>query len=56
MLELVNLSNYPTDLDLIENNAEVLAQFFRPHQKAGVVIIMCAPGDVTVNRRERING
>lgn len=56
MLELVNLSNYQTDLDLIENNAEVLARFLRQHQLAGLEFMLCAPWDETVHRREWIHG
>jgi sugar phosphate isomerase/epimerase len=56
MLELVNLSNYRTDLELINNSSEVLEHFLHRHGLAGLEFMLCAPWDATVHRREWIQG
>ena len=56
MLELVNLSNYRTDLDLIDNNATTLARFLHRHELAGLEMMLCEPWDPSVHRRELIQG
>ena len=56
MLELVNLSNYRTDLDLIDNNATTLARFLQRHELAGLELMFCESWDPSVHRREWIQG
>lgn len=56
MIELVNLSNYTTDLNLIKNSSENLAALLRRHELAGLEMMFCAPWDPSVHRKEWIHG
>ena len=56
MLELVNLSNCRTDLDLICNDACELASFLRHNALDGLEMMFCAPWDPSVHRKEWIRG
>ena len=56
MLELVNLSNYSTDLELIKNNAEQLSGFLRRNELDGIEMMFCGPWDSSVHRKEWIQG
>jgi hypothetical protein len=56
MLQLVNLSNYITDLELIRNRADELQDFLRRHRLDGVEMMFCEPWDERVHRKEFIQG
>lgn len=56
MLELVNLSNYSTDLGLIQNNAANLSGFLQRNNLDGLEMMFCAPWDPNVHRKEWIHG
>lgn len=56
MLQLVNLSNYVTDRELIHNNAECLQAFLHHNQLDGLEMMFCSPWDWQVHRREWIQG
>lgn len=56
MLQLVNLSNYASDLELIHNRADDLQFFLQRHQLDGVEMMLCAPWDRQVHRKEFIQG
>lgn len=56
MLNLVNLSNHRTDLDLIQNNAGKLETFLERNGLDGIEMLFCAPWDAAVHRREWIYG
>lgn len=56
MLQLVNLSNYCSDVELIHNNADVLQAFLHYHHLDGVEMMFCAPWDRKVHKKEWIHG
>lgn len=56
MLQLVNLSNYKTDLDLIQNSSNELQKFLDRHDLDGVEMMFCASWDKKVHRKEWIHG
>jgi sugar phosphate isomerase/epimerase len=56
MLQLVNLSNYITDLELINNNAGELEAFLSRNGLDGIEMMVCAPWDSTIHRKEWIKG
>lgn len=56
MLQLVNLSNYTTDNDLIDNNGECLQQFLHSHHLDGIEMMFCGPLDETIHKKEWIHG
>ncbi len=56
MLQLVNLSNYCSDTELIHNNAEVLQAFLHYHRLDGIEMMFCDPWDKKVYRKEWIHG
>jgi len=56
MLQLVNLSNYRTDLDLIRHSAGELEAFLERNGLDGIEMMFCAPWDTAVHRQERIHG
>ncbi|MHC1758122.1 MAG: TIM barrel protein [Negativicutes bacterium] len=56
MLELVNLSNYRTDLTLIDNDAAVLENFLHRHELDGIEMMLCETWDSNVHRRAWIQG
>jgi len=43
MKQLVNFSNYPSDLDLIQNDPTVLQSFLQQHQLDGIEMMLCSP-------------
>ncbi|WP_425060021.1 hypothetical protein SCACP_06650 [Sporomusa carbonis] len=56
MLQLVNLSNYTTDNDLICNQADYLQNFLTRHNLDGFEMMFCAPWDKHVHKQEWIHG
>jgi len=56
MLQLVNLSNYRTDLDLIGNNAGELEALLGRHDLDGIEMMFCDSWDAAVHRKEWIHG
>lgn len=56
MLQLVNLSNYRTDVTLIRHSAECLRDFLDQHQLDGIEMMLCAPWEAAVHRPEWIHG
>ncbi|GBG58112.1 hypothetical protein SPFL3102_01832 [Sporomusaceae bacterium FL31] len=56
MLQLVNLSNYCSDVELIHNNADVLQAFLNYHHLDGVEMMFCAPWDRKIHKKEWIHG
>lgn len=56
MLQLVNLSNYCSDVELIHKNADVLQAFLHYHHLDGVEMMFCAPWDRKVHKKEWIHG
>ncbi|HWR09216.1 sugar phosphate isomerase/epimerase family protein [Sporomusa sp.] len=56
MLQLVNLSNYATDNELINNSAECLQEFLTCHHLDGIEMMFCGPLDENVHRKEWIHG
>lgn len=56
MLQLVNLSNYKTDLELIQNSSVCLSEFLIANGLDGVEMMFCAPWDASVHREEWIHG
>ncbi|HWR44883.1 sugar phosphate isomerase/epimerase family protein [Sporomusa sp.] len=56
MLQLVNMSNYMTDNDLINNSAEGLQKFLTCHHLDGLEMMFCGPLDGSVYKKEWIHG
>lgn len=56
MLQLVNLSNYYTDINLIGHRAERLQTFLQHHNLDGLEMMLCAPWNAAVHRQEWIHG
>lgn len=56
MLELVNLSNFKSDLALIGNQARGLEAFLHRHRLDGVEMMFCGPWDPSVHKKELIHG
>ncbi|WP_019554096.1 TIM barrel protein [Propionispira raffinosivorans] len=57
ILELVNLSNYPSDTkDLIMNHAESLEDFLNTYDLDGIEMMLCEPWDAELHRPEWIKG
>ncbi|MDU4960767.1 MAG: TIM barrel protein [Sporomusaceae bacterium] len=56
MLQLVNLSNFRTDLDLIENSAACLTDFLNRNGLDGIEMMFCAPWDAAVHAPDWIQG
>ncbi len=56
MLQLVNLSNYVTDNELIGNSSERLQAFLERHSLDGLEMMFCAPWDNELHRPEWMHG
>ncbi|CUH94658.1 hypothetical protein P22_0724 [Propionispora sp. 2/2-37] len=56
MLHLVNLSNYSSDLELINHSATCLRLFLEQHRLDGVEMMFCGPWDGRIHRREWVRG
>ncbi|WP_371378706.1 TIM barrel protein [Sporomusa aerivorans] len=56
MLQLVNLSNYVTDNELIANNPARLSSFLEQHNLDGLELMLCAPWDDKLHKREWLHG
>lgn len=56
MLQLVNLSNYCSEAELIHDSADVLRAFLNYHRLDGVEMMFCGPWDARVHRQEWIHG
>ncbi|MEN6413551.1 MAG: TIM barrel protein [Veillonellales bacterium] len=56
MLQLVNLSNYKSDMDLIHNRAECLQVFLQCRRLDGIEMMFCQPWDPLIHRQEWIHG
>jgi hypothetical protein len=56
MLELVNLSNFSSDMEMIHNSPACLEAFLNHHHLDGLEMMFCAPWDRHVHRREWIQG
>ena len=56
MLQLVNLSNYDSDIELIRNSPECLAAFLDRFQLDGLEMMFCGPQDVRLHKSEWIHG
>lgn len=56
MLELINLSNYRTDLELIHNDADELAALLFRNGLDGLEMMFCDPWEPSLHRREWIHG
>lgn len=56
MLQLVNLSNYKSDLELIHNSAECLQTFLNQHHLDGLEMMFCDRWDQQVHKKEWIQG
>lgn len=56
LLELVNLSNYTSDTEMIHNSPECLEAFLNYHHLDGLEMMFCAPWDRQMHRREWIQG
>lgn len=56
MLELVNLSNCQSGVDLIGNDPDCLQAFLRRFGLAGVEMLFCLPWDEQLHKKEFIHG
>lgn len=56
MLQLVNLSNYQTDLDLISHSATCLRLFLEQNQLDGLELMLCDTWDSRIHRPEWVYG
>ncbi|BBB91845.1 MAG TPA: TIM barrel protein [Methylomusa anaerophila] len=56
MLQLVNLSNYITDNELIANSPERLQNFLEQHNLDGLEMMFCGPCDTRLHKREWLHG
>lgn len=56
MLQLVNLSNYSSDNELMDNNPEWLGKFLERHNLDGLEMMFCAPWDAQFHRSEWLHG
>ncbi|MEG6585157.1 TIM barrel protein [Dendrosporobacter sp. 1207_IL3150] len=56
MLQLVNLSNYSSDRELIRDSSQLLRAFLNYHHLDGVEMMICAPWDARVHKKEWIHG
>jgi len=56
MLQLVNLSNYTSDIELIQNSADCLQEFLNHYQLDGLEMMVCAPWDPKVHKKEWVQG
>lgn len=56
MQQLVNLSNYSSDIGLIHHSADVLRLFLNHHHLDGLEMMLCAPWDKRLHRKEWIRG
>lgn len=56
MLQLVNLSNYVTDNELIGNSSERLQEFLERYNLDGLEMMFCAPWDAYLHKREWMHG
>jgi len=56
MLQLVNLSNYTSDLELIHNNPECLQAFLHHHHLDGLEMMFCDSWNPRVHKKEWIQG
>ena len=56
MLQLANLSNYTSDLELINNSAECLQAFLHHHHLDGLEMMFCDTWDRSVHKKECIQG
>lgn len=56
MLQLVNLSNYITDLELIHNDSICLQAFLTHHRLDGLEMMFCGPWDSYVHKKDWIQG
>ena len=43
MKQLTNFSNYPSDMDLIQSNPEILQAFLHQHRLDGIEMMLCSP-------------
>ena len=56
MLQLVNISNYSCDNDLIDNDPVRLREFLARHNLDGVEMMFCGPWDAHLHRAEWMQG
>ena len=56
MLQLVNISNYTCDSELIHNNAQCLQAFLNHHHLDGVEMMFCDTWDRRIHKKEWIQG
>ncbi len=56
MLQLVNLSNYIADLELIHNDSVCLQAFLTHHHLDGIEMMFCEPWDSYVHKKDWIYG
>lgn len=56
MLQLVNLSNYESDLELIHNSPECLQAFLDHHHLDGLEMMFCDGWDSSVHKKKWIQG
>lgn len=56
MLQLVNLSNYRTDNELIAYSPQRLQAFLMKHNLDGLEMMFCSPWDVQLHRPEWLHG
>jgi hypothetical protein len=56
MLQLVNLSNYTTDLELVHNDPLCLQAFLTQHRLDGLEMMFCGPWDGHIHKKDWIQG
>lgn len=56
MLQLVNLSNYITDCELVGNSPEKLQEFFGRYNLDGLEMMFCAPWNSYLHKPEWLHG
>ena len=56
MLQLVNISNYASDLELIENSTDCLQTLLNQNHLDGLEMMLCGPVDEHVHKKEWIQG
>jgi len=56
MLQLVNSSNYTSDLSMIHNSPDCLQAFLNYHHLDGLEMMFCAPWDRKIHKKEWIQG
>jgi hypothetical protein len=56
MLQLVNLSNYASDLELIHNSPECLQAFLNHHHLDGLEMMFCNSWDPRVHKKHWVQG